>query len=803
MIAVKNNVYTISTKSTSYVCAIRAGKYIENLYYGRKIGTDEFGITQEDTVTALKEKYNNCYGNTIEATADEKNITLNSLKMEFSNPATGDYRMLPLLIRRADGSLVDRLYYVDTVCYDGVYEESEATRMPYAGRHEVRWSNTPGVKQEWISDVTKRPMTLEVILGDDDIVVKLIYTAFEECDVITRRMVVINNGKDSIVIQQAAGMMLDLDRTDYSMITFDGLWTRERHKNEKFLVSGTYSIESTMGTSGNIHNPFFMLKSNEASEHFGDVYSFNLIYSGNHKEAVEVSEYGKIRVMTGMSPYNMEYKLTSGQTFYTPEAVMSFSHEGLNKASYNNHQFVLEHIVPRQWAHKNRPVLINNWEATYFDFNKHKLVKLAKEASALGIELFVLDDGWFGKRDDDTSSLGDWFVNERKLGGSLKSLIKNINNEGLQFGIWVEPEMISVKSKLYEKHPDWALKSKSGDTYYGRNQLVLDYTNPAVREYIVNTLSELLDENNIAYVKWDMNRPITDTWAGYGTESGEFFHEYVCGLYDVLHRLCDTHPNVLFEGCSAGGNRFDLGILSYMPQIWTSDDSDARERMYIQGGTSYGYPQSTMGAHVSAAPNHQTQRLSGIDTRFDVASMGVLGYELDLTRLTKVEKEAIRHQVSIYKQYRELLQFGHFSRVREDRQVTTWQITAEDKLAAVSLMYRFDAEPSLSYERLYAVGLDENRRYRVRNVASKVSIKTFGNLINMVSPVKIKEEGVLQAIIDNMYAMNGETEEYIVHGSTLMYAGISLNQRFVGTGLGDGTRVMPDNSARLYIIEAI
>lgn len=794
MITVKNKIFTINTANTSYIMHVRDGKYVENLYYGRKICE---GGASESLVEALAEKYNNPYGNTVIARGEDKNLTLENLCLELSNAGTGDYRVLPYCIEDADGCISTRFYFSDSLLYEGLYQDRDKTGMPYA-------------RYDGEKDTAGRPMTLELIFKDMSFIndngepeasgleLRQIYTAFEDCDVITRRTVITNKGGGRYKLRGAASMMLDLPEKDYTLITFDGIWTRERHKHEKQLESGIYETGSTNGTSSNNHNPFIILRKNEAGENSGNCYAFNLIYSGNHRERVEVSEYGKLRIVTGINDYALGIDLDRDDTFYTPEAVLTFSSKGLNGLSANCHLFVNEHIIPVNFRNRKRPILINNWEATYFDFNRRKLLNLAKDAAELGMELFVLDDGWFGKRDDDTSSLGDWVVNEKKLGGPLSNLIEDINKLGLQFGIWVEPEMISENSALYRKHPDWAVRAKGREHYLGRNQMLLDYTNVEVRDYIVNSLSKLLADNNITYVKWDMNRSMTDTTSDM---AGAFFHNYVLGLYDVMKRITDKFPEVLFEGCSAGGNRFDLGILSFMPQIWTSDDTDPNERMMIQAGTSYGYPQSTMGAHVSASPNHQTLRSTSIATRFNVAAMGVLGYELDLTVLTSVERKNIKRQIEYYKAHRELLQFGDFTRVKKGHNTEIWQVTAKDKTKAVCLMYKQLSEPNQSYDILFADDLIEDAMYKVTVRESQVSIKNFGNLINQISPVKIKEEGVIQAAISKQYAMDSEKEEYLVTGAALMYAGIKLNSRFIGTGLGDGTRVMPDFSSRLYTIE--
>ena len=818
MITAKDRIFTITAGDTSYVMNVFDGKNIQNLHYGRRItfaspaehsktveGAEKLPLSEpsdymagEGIVDALKEKFNNPFGNAVQS---EGNITLDNVCLEFSNAGTGDYRTMPLVVKRQDGVISTRFAFKDSFLYEGLYRESADTGMPYAGAND-------GSKQNDLNGRGK-PMTLELIYEnvtadvDKPLKLKLIYTAFDDCSVITRRTVLINDTDVTYRIEEIASMMLDLQGTDYVLKTFDGMWTRERHAHDKVLESGIYETGSVHGISSNVHNPFFMLSKTGTTEDHGDCYAFNLIYSGNHRERVEVSEYGKVRILTGINPYGFEYILKPGDVFHTPEAVMTFSPDGFNGASNNMHRFVTEHIVPYRFKNALRPILINNWEATYFDFNRRKLLSLAREAAKLGIELFVLDDGWFGNRNDDTTSLGDWFVNEKKLGGSLKSLTQEIARLGLKFGIWVEPEMISLKSRLYEAHPDWAVSIPGMDAYLGRNQYILDYTRPEVRDYIVGKLTDLLGSADISYVKWDMNRPFTDMYSAGGTYPGEFCHRYVLGLYDVMKRITTAFPEVLFEGCSAGGSRFDLGILSFMPQIWTSDDTDPNERILIQGGTSYGYPPSTMGAHVSASPNHQTLRETTLETRFDVAAMGVLGYELDLTRLSIKERHQIADQVKFYKEHRLTLQTGEFVRVYNRHGRVIWQITDSEREHSVAMLYRTYNEPNRSDDILMAKGLIPDALYRVKVKATEIPVKTFGNLINMVSPVHIKEDGVAQAILGSVYTMNGECEEYEVTGATLMYAGIRLSSRFIGTGLGDGTRVMADHSARLYTIDKI
>jgi len=598
-------------------------------------------------------------------------------------------------------------------------------------------------------------------------------------------------------------MMMDFPEKFNNLHTFDGLWVRERHENKKKLISGLYVNDSTTGSSSNRHNPFIMLSKDTCTQEKGECIGMNLIYSGNHYEAIEVSEYGKVRIMTGINPYQFAWTLEKNEAFYTPEAVISYSADGQNGLSHNMHQFIQNHIVSLFWAYKERPILINNWEATYFDFNESKILNIAKQAKKLGIEMVVLDDGWFGKRADDTSSLGDWTANEKKLGGSLRKLAEKMNQLDLKFGLWFEPEMISENSKLYEKHPDWAVKLPNRETFIGRNQLVLDLTRQEVRDYIVYAVNDVLANAPIEYVKWDMNRHLSEAYsASLGQRQGEFYHRYIKGLYEVMRRVTSEFPKILFESCSAGGNRFDLGMLYYMPQIWTSDNTDANERTHIQQGTSFGYPLSTMAAHISAVPNHQTLRTISIETRFNIACFGVLGYEIDITKLTKAEKKAITEQIKFYKEHRMLFLTGTFSRIESNDNHVSWQVVSQDKKEAIVLVYQRLAIPNPSGDILIAKGLLEDELYEVSARKQYISIKQFGNLVNQVSPVPITNDGLLQTVVNKVYMLESENEQYQVYGDLLMNAGIKLTQQFSGTGYNDQTRVMGDYASRLYVLKS-
>lgn len=782
MVIYEDNVFHLQTHNTSYVIGLRAGRYLEQLYYGKK-------IRRPASYEALFEKVGTGYGNT-NVTPVDLALTLDNLCLEYSFAGTGDYRNLPLTLQMPDHGFSGNFLYTAHKIYKGIYEETERTNLPHAREQDYNKDRNQDKNQDKNQNKNKEmPLqeditTLDITLLDCvyPVELHLIYTVFPDSDVITRRTKLMNLGKEEIKLSKIMSMMLDLPVKDYQLHTFDGLWIRERQHNIKKLVSGIYVNDSTTGTSSNRHNPFVMLTKEGCNQETGDCYGFHLIYSGNHYEAVEVSGYGKLRIMAGISPHQFQWSLKEQEEFYTPEAVLAYSNQGQNGLSQRIHHFINHHIIAPEWAYRERPILINNWEATYFDFNDSKLIEIAREAGQLGMEMLVLDDGWFSNRSDDTSSLGDWTVNEEKLGGSLKSLVERIHETGLQFGLWFEPEMISEKSRLYEQHPDWAVKAPGRETYLGRNQLNLDLTRPDVRAYIIEAVSAVLKSAPIEYVKWDMNRNISDAYSSrLGECQGEFYHRYVLGLYEVMGAIVKAFPHILFEGCSAGGNRFDLGILYYMPQIWTSDDTDANERIRIQEGTSYGYPLSAMTAHVSAVPNHQTLRTTSIETRFQVACFGVLGYEIDITKLSEREKQAIAQQISFYKEHRRLLQFGTFYRLDADDNHVLWQVVSEDKQESIVLLYQRLAVPNPPSDILKVAGLLEEEGYtvKVRKQDQLAGLEISGAL-------SLPEE---------------ELQEYLTYGDLLMNAGIKLPQQFSGIGLSPSMRRMGDFSSQLYEIK--
>jgi alpha-galactosidase len=483
---------------------------------------------------------------------------------------------------------------------------------------------------------------------------------------------------------------------------------------------------------------------------------------------------------------------------------MTCSREGFNGMSRNMHDFVRQCIVRGEWKGKTRPVVLNSWEASYFDINESKLLKLAKAGKDVGVELFVMDDGWFGERDDDTSSLGDWQVNKKKLPHGLKGLCDKVNALGLEFGIWVEPEMVNVKSRLYEKHPDWTLDIPGKPHAEGRNQRILDLTNPEVVAYLIDAMSRVFSSANISYVKWDMNRTFSDYYSRYlaPEHQGEVAHRYVLGLYELMRTLTERFPQILFEGCSAGGNRFDLGILSYFPQIWASDNTDALCRVKIQTGYSYGYPMDTVSAHVSACPNHQTLRTTPLATRFAVAAFGVCGYECNLCDLKKEELAEIRAQIALYKEWRDVLQHGRFYRGRNGN-IHEWTCVSPDRTKAVGFLMQELVQPNTQFEYYRASGLAPEKTYHFTNRQLRYNVKNFGDLVNTASPIHIKPDSMLHNVVAKFVTMPGETEDATVSGSLLMESGMKLKQAFGGTGYNEEVRYFQDFGARMYFIEEV
>jgi alpha-galactosidase len=597
-------------------------------------------------------------------------------------------------------------------------------------------------------------------------------------------------------------MMIDLPDESYNMLTLDGGWIKEANLHTRPVEYGVTVNLSGSGDSSNRHNPGFMLAERDATEAYGMVFGFNLVYSGNHYGAVEKSEYDIVRVSLGINPHCFEWRLNQNECFETPEAVMTFSDQGFNGMSHHMHDFINNHIVRGDWKHQERPVLINNWEACFFDFNESKLLRLAKSAKALGIELFVLDDGWFGARNNDKAGLGDYTVNHKKLPHGLDGFSEKLRALGLNFGLWFEPEMVNEDSDLYRAHPEYAVRHPDKTPVLGRNQLVLDLARCEVRDYIAGHVGAVIDEAKLSYVKWDMNRHIAEGYSSALSNQGEFYHRYIMGLYDILSRIFTPRPHVLLESCSSGGNRFDLGMLCFSPQIWSSDDTDPIERLKIQTGLSYLYPPSTMGAHVSQVPHQQTLRDTPLTTRFHVACFGCLGYELDLDELSPEEKKDVAGQIEFYKKYRRVLQYGTFSRVRSYKaNKVVWQSVSGDKKSAVTGFFQTLATAAESGDRLTVTGLTEGM-FNVRTRPQRLYLKRFGGLINHILPVKLNPDGLVLHTANKIHSLENCIEAYMCSDKALR-AGIPLHNQFSGTGYNEKIRMLGDFGSDLYITEFI
>ena len=781
--------FVLDTNETTYCFRVMNTGHLEHLYYGRKIN-----IAEASDMEALVEQHAFAPGNMNVYNNENKEFSLEDMRLEMSSFGKGDIREPFIEVVHSDGSYTSDFIYMDYV----VDKKSASENLPLS------------------YDETGNTEELCIILKDSGypLELRLYYGVFEVCNVITRRAVIINNGEPEIKLNRLLSTQLDFDTADYTFTTFNGAWAREMKKNDIAPVSGKYVNSSYTGTSSNRANPFVMLSN--ATEDSGDCYGFNLIYSGNHYEVAEVGCMGKLRFSAGINPQSFEFILSKGESFETPEAVMCYSHRGFNGMSNNMHSFIREHIVRGNWKKKTRPILLNSWEASYFDINERKLLNLAKAGKDAGIELFVMDDGWFGERDDDTKALGDWEANPKKLPNGVSGLCKKINNLGLMFGIWVEPEMVNKNSKLYETHPDWVLQIPDKAHSEGRNQCILDLTKEEVQEFIIEKMSEVFSSANISYVKWDMNRTFTDYYSsGLPKEQqGEVAHRYVLGLYRCMKELTKRFPDILFEGCASGGNRFDLGILCYFPQIWASDNTDALCRAEIQHGYSYGYPMSVVGAHVSSCPNHQTLRNTPLETRFNVAAFGVLGYECNFCDMKSEDLSAVKEQISLYKKWREVLQFGTFYRGRSfstkgysalennDENCMEWTCVSSDRSKAVGFVMQNLVTPNTQFHYYKPKGLNENVRYHFYNRSLKYNIKDFGDLVNTVAPVHIKQDSFVHNTIAKFVKMDGEIENYTAYGDALMYGGIRLKQSFSGNGYNGQVRYYQDFSSRIYFMDS-
>ncbi len=787
------DLFILDTNNTTYCFRIMPSGHLEHLYYGRR-------IKPEAGYEPMIEKHRFLGGCELAYSEEFPRLGLEDVCLEMSSHGKGDIREAFIELIHADGGTTSDFLFRGAK----LLTKKEALKtLPSAYLLEPK-----SISPEESADAAEKVISLAIELYDKnyDIALTLAYSVFEECDVITRSAIVVNASEAAARINRIMSGQLDFDTAAYNIRTFHGSWAREMEHHEVKASPGIWINDSKAGISSNRCNPFFIISGEQSSENYGACYGINLIYSGNHYAAAEVSSMGKLRVINGINPAGFSWLLQPSQAFEAPEAVYTYSDEGTGGMSRNMHRFIRNHIVRGIWKDKLRPILINSWEANYFKFNESKLLKQAKAAKEVGIELFVLDDGWFGRRNDDTSSLGDWTENREKLKNGLKGLAEAVNALGLDFGLWVEPEMVNEDSELYRLHPDWAVKIPGKGHSTGRNQMLLDLTREEVCSYIICEMTRVFSSANISYIKWDMNRIFSDCYSSslLPEQQMEFGHRYMLGLYQILKTLTERFPKILFESCASGGNRFDLGMLCYMPQIWASDNTDAISRVAIQSGYSYGYPLSTIGAHVSASPNHQTLRNTSIETRFEVAAFGLLGYELNLAELSSWEKQEVARQIAFYKEHREVFQFGEFYRLRtNDAGIYQWISVASDQRKAVGLYLQKEVLPNYAYGKFQTKGLDDNRVYHMTNRQRIFNIKEFGDLINMISPIHIKQDSLAHNLLALVKKMPGEREDCIAYGDVFNHCGVKLKQGFAGTGYDEEVRLFQDNASRLYLWEEV
>lgn len=720
--------FHLYNKEVSYIMKIMENGQIENLYYGKRIkDREDFSYLHEEISRSL----------TSVNVPEPGVLSMEYTKQEYPSYGTGDYRSPALTVLQEDGSRISAFAYVGHNIFNG---KKELKPLPAT-----------------YTESDEEAQTLEIILYDDLIDTELVlsYTIYEAYPVITRNARFTQKGTEKIVLERALSMSMEFGDMDFEMVHLAGAWARERYVKTRKLEMGIQSIQNLHGTGSSAeHNPFLALKRPHTTESQGEVYGFSLVYSGNFLAQTEVTTFDLTRVTMGIHPEGFSWELNQGETFQTPEVVMVYSDQGLNKMSQVYHRLYRTRLMRGYWRDKARPILLNNWEATYFDFNEEKILNIAKKAKEVGVELFVLDDGWFGARNDDYRGLGDWYVNLEKLPDGISGLSRKIEALGLKFGLWVELEMVNKDSDLYRAHPDWIIGAPGRFESHGRHQHVLDFSRKEVVDYIYEMISKVLRESSISYIKWDMNRYMSEPYSrgASAAHQGMVMHKYILGVYDLYTRLTTEFPEILFESCASGGARFDPAMLYFAPQTWTSDDTDASERVKIQYGTSMVYPVVSMGSHVSAVPNHQLLRTTPLETRGNVAYFGTFGYELDLNLLSDEEIEMVKKQITFMKQYRDLIQVeGDFYRMLSPfaGNDAAWMVVSRDQTEAIAGFYQRLNKINASWLRLRLQGLSEDSLYEVsRNVL-------------------------------------GETKSYQAYGSELMYAGIPIDREELNEKGGD------------------
>ncbi len=703
--------FTLQTKQTTYQMKIDEFGYLLHLYYGGKIsGNMNYLLTYYDRGFSA---------NPYEAGAD-RTYSMDALPQEYPTTGIGDYRSSGLVVRNQD--------------------ESECCDLRYTG-HEIRNGKygLPGLPAVYADN--KEAQTLEIRLEDavSKVQVRLLYGVLEEDDIITRSVQIVNGGTDSVIIEKAASVCLDFVTGDFDLVSFYGRHAMERSMQRTPIAHGSQVIGSRRGSSSHQYNPAVVIADKDATEDYGSCYGMVFVYSGNFLCEAEKDQYNQTRVIMGLQSDLFHYHLEAGESLTVPETILCYSDQGFGALSVKYHHCIRDHVCRGVYKNSPRPILVNSWEAAYFHFDGETICQLAKDAAELGIDMVVMDDGWFGKREDDNSGLGDWQVNEKKLGCSLGELIQKVNETGVKFGIWIEPEMVSEDSDLYRAHPDWAMLNPRRNPVRSRNQLVLDFSRKEVRDYIFEKICDVLDQGNIEYVKWDMNRSISDVYSA-DNRQGRVAYDYVLGVYDFLEKLTAKYPHLLIEGCCGGGGRFDAGMLFYTPQIWCSDNTDALDRIQIQYGTSFFYPMAAMAAHVSAVPNHQTGRSISMHTRGVVAMTGAFGYEFSLGKLSEEEKDQVKEQIKVYKEYEGLISNGDYYRLSNPFQdaFAAWMLVSKDRRTALLSVVLLETHGNMTVNYVKLKGLLPDASYE-----EKESKKCYQGMALMQAgiplPVEMKE----------------------------------------------------------------
>ena len=757
MIEKKDNWFFISTENSSYMMRVSPLGHLEHVFYGGYIASSSYGL---DLIRGGEDVR---LGDGTYYDEEHQYTFLSGMLLEYSTPGKGDTRE-SALIAEYDGGLIT----LDPV-YDSyrILEGKDYDVLPRVFGDEAE--------------------TLEITLRDKVLPVFIVlrYTAYEAEDVILRSAEIRNSMESELHLRTVSSLMLDLPDPVWELLSYDGAWARERMEHRRKLSPGLTAVDSKLGFTSSEHNSLIILARPETDDSHGEAIAINQIYSGNHQERVEVSPFGLCRVLTSINPFGFGWVLRTGESFRSPETMMAYSASGLDRLSSSFHRFIENHVEKSRYVFRDRPVLINNWEATYFDFTEKKLLELASTAAEAGMELFVLDDGWYGRRSDDTRGLGDWTVNREKLPSGLEGLSGKIHELGMKFGIWVEPEMVSEDSALYETHPEWMVRIPGRRPSPGRHQYLLDLSRSDVTDYLFQTLSSVFS-SGIDYVKWDANRNMSD----YFTSSpeagcqGEFFHRYILGLYSLLDRLTTAFPDILFEFCASGGNRFDAAMLAFSPQGWTSDDTDLLERMKIQHGTLRGYPLSSLSNHVTASPNHQNLRKSSIEDRFNVACFGVLGYELNLLNLSSEELAVIKDQVAFYKEHRHTLQHGTFRHLPSSDGALFWSVGSDEEMLVLEYQERNEVNTG-RHRMLRIPHADPDSVYRITRREKHIFQEDLGDLWPAYSSVA------------------HDTLDLTVSGAVLRTSGIALPPLFMGRGFVPSTRVLGDNGTDLYVLRKI